>query len=78
MTATELSDSIASGATRTRVQRGPHLVSRFRRIRAALRMRLRYREDLKRLLKVGPHMLEDIGVTQDEAACELAKPFWED
>lgn len=43
---------------------------------AAWRTRRRFRRDLKRLLRVGPHMLADIGLTLEEAQRESAKPFW--
>jgi uncharacterized protein YjiS (DUF1127 family) len=38
--------------------------------------RRRYRRDLKRLLRVGPHMIDDIGLTLEEACREIAKPLW--
>jgi uncharacterized protein YjiS (DUF1127 family) len=36
----------------------------------------RYRADLRRLLRVGPYMVRDIGLTPEEANRELQKPFW--
>ena len=45
-------------------------------IMAELRRRYEYRADLRRLLKVGPYMIEDIGLTREEALRESAKPFW--
>lgn len=38
--------------------------------------RRQYRADLKRLLKVGPHMINDIGLPLHEAHREIGKPFW--
>lgn len=43
---------------------------------AAWRKRRGYRRDLQRLLRVGPHMLADIGLTLEEARREIVKPFW--
>jgi uncharacterized protein YjiS (DUF1127 family) len=57
-------------------------VAPFHRIReimplmAELRRRNEYRADLKRLLKVGPHMIDDIGLGREEALRESEKPFW--
>ncbi|WP_207483188.1 DUF1127 domain-containing protein [Arenibaculum pallidiluteum] len=39
--------------------------------------RRRYRRDLLRLLKVGPHMIDDVGLTVGEAEQEAKKPFWQ-
>ena len=39
--------------------------------------RRRFRADLKRLLKVGPHMIADIGLTLEAAMAESEKPFWQ-
>ena len=47
--------------------------------RAAIRAcfdRHRYRQDLRRLLRAGPHMIDDIGLTRSEALHEAEKPFW--
>ena len=38
--------------------------------------RLRYRNELKRLLRVGPHMIKDVGLALEEAHREIEKPFW--
>jgi uncharacterized protein YjiS (DUF1127 family) len=40
------------------------------------RARHRYRRDLRRLLRVGPHMIADIGLSQVQARREADKPFW--
>ncbi len=40
------------------------------------RERYFYRSDLARLSGVAPHMIDDIGLTNDEVETELAKPFW--
>ena len=36
-----------------------------------------YRGELKRLLRVGAHMIEDVGLTVAEARSEINKPFWQ-
>lgn len=38
--------------------------------------RRRYRKDLKRLILAGPHMIEDIGLTLEEARREIQKSSW--
>lgn len=38
--------------------------------------RLHYRNELKRLMRVGPHMIKDVGLTLEEAYHETNKPFW--
>ena len=43
---------------------------------AEWRQRHHYRADLKRLLKVGPYMIDDIGLAYEEALRESAKAFW--
>jgi uncharacterized protein YjiS (DUF1127 family) len=40
------------------------------------RARRHYRRELGRLLKVGPHMISDIGLTLEDAKRQTAKPFW--
>lgn len=34
------------------------------------------RAELRRLLRVGPHMIADIGLDPEAACAEAAKPFW--
>jgi uncharacterized protein YjiS (DUF1127 family) len=41
------------------------------------RVRRRYRQELRRLMKVGPHMIADIGLKLEDARMETAKPFWQ-
>ena len=38
--------------------------------------RRRYRAELRRLLRVGVHLIADIGLPLAEARAEAAKPFW--
>ena len=40
------------------------------------RQRYRYRRDLKRLIKSGAHLIEDIGLSRAHTDREVAKPFW--
>ena len=40
--------------------------------------RRRYRAELRRLLRVGSHMIDDIGLDLKEAVAESRKPFWQD
>jgi len=47
------------------------------RILSAWRVRRQYRQELRRLMKVGPHMIADIGLKLEDARMETAKPFWQ-
>ena len=47
------------------------------RIPSAWRVRQQYRQELRRLMKVGPHMIADIGLKLEDAQVEMAKPFWQ-
>ncbi len=38
--------------------------------------RHRYRRDLVRQLELGNHLIEDIGLTREQALSEIRKPFW--
>ncbi|TCN29076.1 DUF1127 domain-containing protein [Sinorhizobium americanum] len=38
--------------------------------------RIHYREELARLSKDGPELLDDIGLTTRQVEDELTKPFW--
>jgi uncharacterized protein YjiS (DUF1127 family) len=40
------------------------------------RCRLRHREALASLAKMGPHILEDVGLNAEQVEAELRKPFW--
>jgi len=42
----------------------------------AWRARRHYRRELGRLLRVGRHMISDIGLTLAEAQAETDRPFW--
>ena len=51
-------------------------VASLRVILREWQFRRRYRGHLKRLLRVGTYVIEDIGLTAEEAAREIEKPFW--
>ncbi|MGO4840322.1 DUF1127 domain-containing protein, partial [Rhizobiaceae sp. 2RAB30] len=38
--------------------------------------RKRFRLDLEGMAKTSPHLIDDIGLTRQQAAAEIAKPFW--
>ena len=38
--------------------------------------RRQYRAELRRLLRVGPHLIEDLGLPLAAAIAEAHKPFW--
>jgi len=40
------------------------------------RERRHYRQNLARLLIIGPYMINDIGLTVDQALAEIDQPFW--
>ena len=40
------------------------------------RERTEYRRDLRRLLAVGPHMIQDTGLSLEATRAEVLKPFW--
>ena len=45
---------------------------------AVWRRRARYRAELQRLMRIGPHMISDIGLSARQAEREIAKQFWQD
>jgi uncharacterized protein YjiS (DUF1127 family) len=51
-------------------------VRKIKPLLAKLRRRHRFRTDLKRLLKVGSYMIQDIGLSHAEALRESEKPIW--
>jgi uncharacterized protein YjiS (DUF1127 family) len=40
------------------------------------RQRYHYRRELLRLMRSGPHLIEDIGLLRKHAEQEASKPFW--
>ena len=55
----------------------PLQMADFRAVWTDWQSRRRYRQDLARLLRVGPHMIADVGLTLEDARHEAAKPFWQ-
>ena len=49
----------------------------FKPIVTELCRRYAYRADLRRLLKVGPYMIDDIGLAREDAIRESEKPIWQ-
>jgi len=45
---------------------------------AAWRQRMRFRWQLKQMAQASPHLIDDIGLTRQQAEAEIAKlPFWQ-
>jgi uncharacterized protein YjiS (DUF1127 family) len=42
----------------------------------AWRRRYRYRRELERVMRSGPHLIADVGLSRAHAEREVAKPFW--
>ena len=40
--------------------------------------RRHHRCGLARLLRIGPHMIDDVGLTLEQVRQEIAKPFWQE
>jgi uncharacterized protein YjiS (DUF1127 family) len=73
-----LQSSTQSSSSAPRSLRG-RLLSSLAEIAAVLgawRRCHRYRHELERLMKSGPHLIEDIGLSRKNAEREAAKPFW--
>ncbi len=52
-------------------------IARLKVTLAAWQTRRIYRKDLVRLLRVGPHMIEDVGLTLEDAHREIEKQPWQ-
>jgi uncharacterized protein YjiS (DUF1127 family) len=73
-----LQSSSQSSSSAERSLRG-RLLSSLAEIAAVLgawRRCCRYRRELERLMRSGPHLIEDIGLSRKHAEREAAKPFW--
>lgn len=70
--------SVAVHLARAGHRRGRPLskLAEIRPLLDAWRRRHRYRRELKRLLRSGPHLVEDIGLSRQHADREVAKSFW--
>jgi len=53
-------------------------LKRFSEAPSLWRERIRYRSELKRLIKVGSHMVGDVGLAWEDAQLEAKKSFWQD
>ena len=58
-----------------------HLIREVRRIglRRTLEVwhqRGEFRRDIRRLLQAGPHLIDDIGLSEEEARAEIGTPVW--
>ncbi|HEV7255261.1 MAG TPA: DUF1127 domain-containing protein [Mesorhizobium sp.] len=49
----------------------------LRSILAIWNERKRFRRDLEQMSKANPHLIDDIGLTRQQAEAEIAKPFWQ-
>lgn len=53
-------------------------LKRFSETPSLWRERIHHRSELKRLIKVGSHMVRDVGLTWEDAQLEAKKSFWQD
>ncbi|MDH3474837.1 MAG: hypothetical protein OEM59_14225 [Rhodospirillales bacterium] len=73
-TGTFILDRVSATSRGPAREAGP--LKKMRAVFAEWNRRRWYRADLKRLVKVGPYMIADIGLTLEEAVAESEKPFW--
>jgi uncharacterized protein YjiS (DUF1127 family) len=59
-----------------RPSRQPAGLASLRRLLATWSQRRRFRRDLVEMAKTNLHMIEDIGLTRQQAEAEVTKPFW--
>jgi uncharacterized protein YjiS (DUF1127 family) len=52
------------------------MVRTFPKLILSWRRRAEYRRELRRLLILGPHLVDDVGLLPVLAGREAAKPFW--
>ena len=55
-----------------------HGLQALRGMLATWRRRLCFRRQLAYMVKVTPHLIDDIGMTRRQAEAEIAKPFWQE
>ena len=48
----------------------------LRSVIATWRERMRFRWELEQMARDNPHLIDDIGLTKQQAEAEIAKPFW--
>jgi uncharacterized protein YjiS (DUF1127 family) len=68
-------DRVSATSRRPARKAGP--IEEIRAVFSEWSRRRWFRADLKRLLKVGPYMIADIGLTLEEAVAESRKPIWQ-
>lgn len=54
-----------------------HTIARLPGLIRSWRERMYYRGELMRLLKDGPELIDDIGLTMRQVEAEITKPFWQ-
>ena len=59
------------------VSRRHYSLATFRSLVATWSERKRLRWDLEQMLKDGPHLIDDIGLSERQVEAEIAKPFWQ-
>ena len=69
-------DGTALSGTRQRRHTVLNLAIRAAALIQGWSERRRQRESLNNLAELNPHLLNDIGLTRDDALREAAKPFW--
>jgi uncharacterized protein YjiS (DUF1127 family) len=66
------------GAPVEQASRRRYSLATLRNAIAARRARARFRWDVKRISEIGPHLIDDIGLTRRQVEEEIAKlPFWQ-
>jgi uncharacterized protein YjiS (DUF1127 family) len=68
--------AIPGARSHARSSRLAWVVAEVRAVFRVWRQRSRYRRELARLRRSGPHLIDDIGLSQAEAEREAATPFW--
>ncbi|AZO11358.1 MULTISPECIES: DUF1127 domain-containing protein [unclassified Mesorhizobium] len=67
-----------TGTPAARPSRRRNTLAALRSIIASWRARAYFRRDLKRMSETNPHLIDDIGLTREQAEEEIAKlPFWQ-
>jgi uncharacterized protein YjiS (DUF1127 family) len=69
--------ALSSASRRPHAQSLARVLAEVGAALALWRQRTRYRRDLARLRRSGPHLIEDIGLLRAHADREAAKPFWQ-
>ncbi|KUM24671.1 hypothetical protein AU467_06020 [Mesorhizobium loti] len=61
-----------------RTSRRRYSLATLQNMIAAWREQTRFRWDIKRMSEASPHLIDDIGLTKQQAEQEIAKlPFWQ-